>query len=408
MAAECDPRDAGLDRDAVEAIWRSVVRLYRTGLHPAIALCLRRRGRIVLERAIGHLRGNAPDDPPDGPKVPIRYDSLFNLFSASKAVTAMLVHLLDERGLLHIDDAVVEYIPEFGRHGKDAITIKQILTHRAGIPTLRNVPAHVDLLCDRERLLQHLYEAPTIFPPGRRLSYHALTGGFVLDEIFRRVTGKNARELLSAEILAPLKFRTFNYGVEPSRLPDVAVNAFTGLPPWPPYSWMIERVLGVGAREAVAISNDPRFLTAIVPSGNVIGTAEEGCRFFELLLRHGKLDGRRIFEGRTVRRAVAEASYLQIDSFLGLPVRYSAGFMLGHDWISVYGFHTPRAFGHVGFSNVVAWADPERDLSACLMTSGKPFITPGQALFWNVMRTIAARVPRVPAGVVELARRRAA
>src|SRR5260221_1969087 len=106
---ETDAHDVGLTKADVEAIWDSVVRLYRTGLQPAMSLCIRRRGKIVIERAIGHLRGNAPEDGPSAPKVPIRYDSLFNLFSASKAVTAMMVHMLDERHLVHLDDTVADY-----------------------------------------------------------------------------------------------------------------------------------------------------------------------------------------------------------------------------------------------------------------------------------------------------------
>ena len=89
-------------------------RHYATGLHPAIGLCLMYRGEIVMERAIGHLRGNGL---PPGDLVPIRHDSLFNLYSCTKAISAMLIHLLDERGLLHIGDPVAEYLPEFARNG---------------------------------------------------------------------------------------------------------------------------------------------------------------------------------------------------------------------------------------------------------------------------------------------------
>src|SRR5262245_6829823 len=102
--AEVNPHEVGLGYDDIETIWSSVLTLYKTGLHPAIALCVRRHGQIVIDRAVGHLRGNAPTDPRDVPLVPIRYDSLFNFFSGSKAVTAMLIHLLDERGQLHLDD----------------------------------------------------------------------------------------------------------------------------------------------------------------------------------------------------------------------------------------------------------------------------------------------------------------
>ena len=392
-AAEVDPREVGLGRDDVEAMWSSVVRLYETGLHPAIALCVRRRGAIVLDRAIGHTRGNAPDDPPGALRVKVRHDTLFNLFSASKAVTAMVVHLLDERRLVHLDDPVAEYVPEFGCNGKESITLRQLLTHRAGIPTVPGAAIDRELIGDWDRILSILCEARPLSVPGRRLAYHALTSGFIFGEIVRRVTGRDIRAFLRDEVLAPLGMATFDYGVPASRVEDVAVNAFTGLPAIPPQSWLLERALGIGVYQATTLSNDPRFLTGIVPSGNVIGTAEEASRFFEMLRGGGELDGVRVFEARTVRRAIAETSYLEVDSFLGIPVRYGMGFMLGGDRFSPYGPRTPNAFGHIGFTNVLAYADPDRALSVGLMTSGKPFITPGQITWLNVARTIAKRCP---------------
>jgi CubicO group peptidase (beta-lactamase class C family) len=387
--AEAEPRAGGLAQEDVDAIWKSVVRLYETGLQPAIALCIRRRGVVILDRAVGHLRGNSPGDAKDAARTPIRHDSLFNFFSASKAVTAMVIHLLDERGVLHLDDAVVEYFPEFGKNGKEDVTLRQLLTHRAGIPNVPQARVDVALLSDPERLLGILCDAKPLSVPGRRLAYHALTGGFVLGEVVRRTTGRDVRRVLREDILGPLGFTSFDYGVPAARVGDVAVNAFTGLPAFPPQSWALERALGLGAREATELSNDPRFLTAIVPSGNIIGTANEASRFFQLLLEEGELDGVRVFERRTVRRAVREQSYLEIDSFLGMPVRYGMGFMLGAERFTPYGPHTPKAFGHLGFTNVIAWADPEREISVGLMTSGKPFVTPGQISWLRVARTIS-------------------
>jgi CubicO group peptidase (beta-lactamase class C family) len=393
--AEVDPRVAALDRGDVEAIWKSVRYLYATGMHPAIGLCLRRRGHIVLERAIGHLSGNAPEDAADAPKVPIRYDSLFNLFSAAKSVTAMMAHLLEDQRLLHLDDPVAEYFPEFGQNGKRNVTVRQILTHRAGVPALSNVAMKLDLLADRRRVLELLCEQKPHSVPGRELAYHALTGGFIIDELVRRLTGEGIDVLLDKSVRRPLGMKSFQFGVSSADVPLVAKNAFSGAPPLPPVSTLVKRIFGVNVREAVAISNDPRFLTAIIPSGNLVSTAEEGSRFFELLLAGGELGGVRVFDRRTVHRAVAETSYLELDTFLGFPVRYGSGFMLGGNWLSLYGPQTPHAFGHVGFTNVVAWADPDRDLSACLMTTGKPLITPGQLMWWNVLRAIASRCTKI-------------
>ena len=112
---ETDPRGVGLAPQDVEAIWDAVVSFYKVGLHPAIALCIRRRGEIILDRAIGHSRGNSPQDPEGAPLVKATPDTLYNFFSGSKTVTAMLIHILEEEDKLHVDEPVATFIPEFAK-----------------------------------------------------------------------------------------------------------------------------------------------------------------------------------------------------------------------------------------------------------------------------------------------------
>jgi len=391
---EVDPRTVGMDRKGIDAIWQACIATYRTGLYPALALCIRRRGHVIFDRSLGHLRGNAPFDPPDAHKVPATARSLFNLFSASKMVTAMLVHLCDQRGLLHLDDPVAHYVPEFGAHGKDRITVRHVLTHRAGIPHIPRQFADVGLLERPREILALLSNQKPRWVAGRRLAYHALTGGFVLGAVIERVTGKPLRDVMRDEVLAPLKFDAFNFGVPAERIREVAINAFTGPPVVPPLSLLLRRLLSVDFVEAVRVSNDPRFLTSVVPAGNIIATANEASRFMQLLLDGGTLDGVRVFETRTIQRAIAEQTYLELDLTLGVPIRYSMGFMLGGRFASLFGLRTQRAFGHVGFTNVFVYADPSRDIAVSLMTSGKPALSPGLARTLLVMQTIARRVPR--------------
>jgi CubicO group peptidase (beta-lactamase class C family) len=393
-AAEAPAAAGGLGTDDVDAIWRAAVGAYRTGLYPALALCVRRRGQVVLDRSIGHVTGNAPNDPPDAHRVIATPATPFNLFSASKMVTAMLVHLCDQRGLLHLDDPVVRYIPEFAAHGKHRITLRHVLTHRAGIPHIPHELATAGLLERTDDILRLLCEARPTWAPGRRLAYHALTGGYVLGAVIERITGKTVRQLLAENVLTPLGFTGFNYGIAPARMPEVAVNAFTGPRVIPGLAQLLRRALSVDFPEAVRISNDPRFLTSIVPAGNIIATANEASRFMQLLVNGGTLDGVEVFERRTITRAIAETSYLEVDLTLGAPVRYSMGFMLGSRIASIYGLNTPQAFGHLGFTNVVVYADPSRDLAVALMTSGKPALSPGLAKTLWIMQTIARRCPR--------------
>ena len=96
-------------------------------------------------------------------------------------------------------------------------------------------------------------------------------------------------------------------------------------------------------KEVVRLSNDPRFLTSIIPAANVCTTADEAARFYECLLRSGEWEGKQVFEPRTVRHATAEQSYWELDLTFGFPVRYSLGFMLGNSFIGPLGAttHTP-------------------------------------------------------------------
>jgi CubicO group peptidase (beta-lactamase class C family) len=393
--SEADPRDVGVDPAGLARIWGAAESLYRSGMHPALQLCVRHQGAIILDRAIGHAVGNGPDDPPEAPKVLATTETPFCIFSASKAVTAMLIHLLDERNLIRLDDPVCEYIPEFAVHTKQWITIRHILIHRAGMANPPPGAMDIDILASPEEILHVLCELPQAWRPGRQLAYHAITGGFILGEIVRRVTGRDIREFIHDEIRRPLGLRWMSYGTDAADAGRVARNYFTGPPPLPPLSIMLRRALGIDFRRVIEISNDPRFLAAVVPSGNLVATAGELSRFFELLLEGGALGDVRIFDPRTIRRAVGEQSYFEIDFTLALPFRYGMGFMLGADWLSLYGPDTRYAFGHLGFTNVVAWADPERDVAAALLTSGKPLLYAELYHFWDVMRQIGIACHKV-------------
>jgi len=404
---EVDPALVGLDHAVGERIWGAVLGLYRTGTQPGIAVAVRRRGEIVLERSIGHLRGAPMRDARRAvDAVPLRYDTPFCIFSVSKAVTAMLIHLLDDRGVLHVDDPISEHIPEFAAHGKERASIRHVLTHRAGIPSMagNNDP---DLLAHWDRVIDLLCDAKPTSVPGRRLAYHAITGGYVLGEVVRRATGKTIDTVLEDEIARPLGLRWFRYGVPPDSAHLVAENVSTGAELPAPLAYLVKRALGVSFEEAVRISNDPRYLHSVVPSGNVIANAYEVATFFELLRQGGSLpveslrglpagsSGRvQVFSPRTVRRALTESSYLELDLTLAAPIRYGLGLMLGGEVLSLFGPGTPSAFGHMGFINVIGWADPERELSAAILTSGKPFLGPHLLRLIEILRAIAGGIPR--------------
>jgi CubicO group peptidase (beta-lactamase class C family) len=156
----------------------------------------------------------------------------------------------------------------------------------------------------------------------------------------------------------------------------VAKNAFTGLPVVPPMKQLLQRALGVTMREAVDLSNDPRFITGIIPSANTYATADEVSLFYQCMLQSGEYGGEQVFAPRTIRHATAEQSFWEVDFTLGLPIRYGLGFMLGNKTVGLFGRDNPFAFGHLGLSNVFSWADPERGISVALLSSGKGILGP--------------------------------
>lgn len=390
---ETSPQELGLASSAPKRIWSAVERLYRTGLHPGISLVVRRGGRVLLSRGIGHARGAQPGRPIAADALPLTADTPVCLFSASKAVTAMLIHKLAERGELRLDQPVVDFIPEFGVHGKDRTTILELLSHRGGVPQIPSRHADPQLLFDWQAAVRVIAGSRPV--RASRQSYHAITGGFILGEIAQRATGKNLRQLMDELFIRPLGMRNFNFGLPRERHAEAAENVFTGMQVPRPLDLIAKRILGVRFAEATAISNDPRFIEAVVPAGNLYASAEEACRFFQMLLNGGQIDGTRVLAPETVARAVQPVGGLVLDATLLVPVRFSAGMILGEPLVSLYGRNCPRAFGHLGFMNIICWADPDRDLSVALLNTGKSISPDGMARLAWLIETITRVCPRL-------------
>ena len=217
-----------------------------------------------------------------------------------------------------------------------------------------------------------------------------------------RATGQDIGTVLAREILEPLGFRWNGYGVAEPDIPQVALNYVTGPPMVPPLSLLLTRALGLGLDELVDASNDERFLTAVVPSANVVTTAQELSRFYEIFRCGGRLGDVRIMRPETIRHALTEQSRLEADLSLGFPTRFGYGLMLGSRVLSLYGLDTQHAFGHLGFTNMLAWADPQRALSVAVMTNGKPILYPEMARCYLLMQRITSEAPKVPGSEMEV------
>ena len=392
--AETDPASVGLRRADIDRVWDEVIKVYRSGVHPAITINLRYRGKVVMARSIGHARGNGPNDDPDGEQVVVRPDTPMCLFSASKAVTALLVHMLAEDGLVELDRPVAFYNPEFARRGKDKITLHQVLAHRGGIPGLPS-DTPLETLWDEDATWELLCNAEPIITDGSKLAYHAITGGFVLQRVLRTVTGADIDAYLERKIRRPMRMKYFTFGAAPEHRDALALNYATGPRQGLLLNALIRRALGTDMESIEELSNDPRFHDAIIPAGNLVATAAELSAFFQMMLDGGTWRGRRICKPDTIAGAVREVGNRTFDRTLLLPMRYSAGLMLGDEPFGLWGPHSPDAFGHVGLINKFAWADPQRQLSAAILTSGILLVAHHLVPFAKLVGSIAGLAPRM-------------
>ena len=382
---------AGMTSKQVQHIWSSVESLYKTGNHPMISLCLRRQGKVVLNRSIGYSSlgdGRSTEHQIANVNTPVC------LFSATKLVTAMLVHLLDEEGTINLLDPISYYIPEYAKHGKRKTTLFHILSHRGGIPRLEG-KIDPELLFNKEDILQHLYDAKPISVSNSQLAYHAVTAGYILGEVLERVTGQTLTQLLEERFSKPMGLPYFNYGLADDYKAQVAKNYTTGIHSKIFTDQYLNHLLGADLETVVNVTNDPRFMDVISPAANIFTSAEQMSAFMQMLLNGGEYNGKRIMAPQTVFRATIPTTGFTLDRSILVPMRYALGPMLGHNPVGLFGPKTGQAFGHLGFSNILCWADPQRDISVSLLTTGKSVLGTHLPALAKVLYTISTQCPNI-------------
>lgn len=326
--------------------------------------------------------------------MPVTTETPFCAYSAAKAISSTVVHRLAEQGHFSLDDRVTDYLPDYGRNGKARTTIRQVITHSAGVPFATGPRPDVQRVDDSAYTREQLANLRAIYPPGWAHMYHALTWGPLVREIVSAATGRNIRDILATEILAPLGFRWTNFGVTQEDVPLVAPSHATGRPLPGPIAAVFRKAIGGTMHQIIPFTNTPLYLTSVIPSSNTVSTAFELSRFAEIWRRGGELDGVRVVSPETMAAATAQCRRLRPDVATGLvPLRWGTGFMLGSNRFGPFGRGAPAAFGHLGLVNVAIWADPARGLSAGLISSGKPGSDPEAKRYTALMDRIALEVP---------------
>jgi CubicO group peptidase (beta-lactamase class C family) len=307
---------------------------------------------------------------PDGDE-PWEEDTMAVVCSTTKGVSAMTLAVANARGWLDYDAPVARYWPAFAQNGKEAVTVRQLLGHEAGLVCL-DEELSIDQLHDLDDVARVLARQKPSWPPGMRHGYHAMTVGLYMQELFRRVdpAHRTLGRFFREEVAGPLGLDLF-IGLPPE-IPDRRLatllqfsrsRALRALPTTPPA--MLLRVLwpwSLLRKSMSALSdvdwNDRRSLEVEVPAGNGVGTARAIARLYSVFAEGGAELG--IGPGTMASITAPPASGLPRDVVMGVPAYYSLGFLRpGPD--ALFGW-SPRAFGTPGAGGSLGFADPDARL----------------------------------------------
>lgn len=307
------------------------------------------------------------------------------VFSSTKGATALCAHILADRGELDLHAPVVEYWPEFAAHGKEQIPVSWLLCHKSGLIDTDARMTYEQML-DWETVTRALADSTPVWEPGTQHGYHAVTYGWLVGEVVRRVSGRSIGEFFATEVAGPLGL-DFWIGLPEDRADRVSKLIPMSLPEGMPVMMaeegpgggdgstpaglvqMLDMLLGPdnlagkalsapgGAATDEQVWNDSRTWAAQIPAAGGITNAVSLARMYAATV--GEVDGVRLLSDQAVNAAI-EPQVEGPDAVLMFPIPFALGFMRHSDFSPFAG---PRSFGHYGAGGSVGFADPDRRLA---------------------------------------------
>ncbi|MEV6106330.1 serine hydrolase domain-containing protein [Streptomyces sp. NPDC051940] len=347
--------------------------LVDTGAETGLQIAVHHRGALVADAVAGVADGRSGRRVTPG--------TPFFSFSAGKAMTSLIAHLLVRTGAVGYDTPVADVWPEFAAHGKAATTLRHVLTHSAGVPAMPRDITPADL-ADWSRVCTALADAEPRWRPGTATGYHSYTFGFLVGEVARRATGKPMRQLLHEWVAAPLGLDgDLYFGVPRAALPrlarleDAAPRAVA-----PPDGDAVLAPWEMGP--TAAMGNSPGILEADIPS---VGTfTARGIAAMNAAV----LDGR-LIEARRLRELTAVA-FEGTDQVFGNHARLALGYPLGR--IGTRPEETPTTFGWPGGGGSYVYADTATSTAFALT---KTRLTPHFEAAQRLADVVAAGIGRL-------------
>jgi len=348
IRGSCDERFAG--------VRSALARNFRDHGEVGAAVAITIEGRLVVDLWAGWA---------DRARTrPWQRDTLVNVFSVGKAMAALSLLVLVERGQVDLDAPAARYWPEFAARGKSEVTVRMLLCHRAGLPAIRrSLPRFA--MYDWELMTSALAAEEPWWEPGRTHGYHVNTFGFLIGEIVRRVSGESIGAFFRREVAAPLG-ADFHFGIGPEHDQRIADYLFGDEPPEmvdddDERQFLLRQVyLNPPGLSGFGTVNTRAWRAAEMPSTNGHASARAVARIYSALACGGAVDGVRLLRTETIERAIAEASSGP-DLVLRRPSRFGLGFQLTQPERPLG--TNPRSFGHFGAGGSLGFADPDAQLA---------------------------------------------
>lgn len=362
------PKEVGLDPAKVEALFERAQREIRDGLLPSCQIAIARNGKIGAMRTFGKaVQG--------GEEKPATNQTLYTIFSCTKAIMSAAAWLLIGDGLLKPSERVAEIVPEFATNGKDAVTVEQVLLHVSGFP---NAPYPQGEWNSKEARLERFKMWRLEWPLGSKFEYHPTSGFWVIAEIIERRTGKDFRQFVRERIAEPLGIPEMYVGLPGALNSRVADLVYVG----EPLTNEERKKLGLPdmpetevTEEAIMGFNNPEVREAGAPGGGGIMTAGELALFYQGIMRNRTVDGKPLWKPEVLKDALRVRSGDYKDPIFGIKVNRGLGVVVaGDDGMANYrGFGktgSPLAFGHGGAGGQIGWGDPVSGISIGYCTNG--------------------------------------
>jgi CubicO group peptidase (beta-lactamase class C family) len=297
-------------------------------------------------------------------------DTLELVYSSTKGVTAMCANKLAQEGQLDVDVRVTEYWPEFGANGKESITVEHLLSHRAGLAWIDGTMTPEEAYA-WDPVVRALEQQAPHWEPGSQHGYHAVTYGYLVGEVVRRITGRTVGAYLRDEIAEPLAV-DFWIGLPAGEAHRVATLQGTiagdGLDP--EVQSALQELVGPdsmlgksltapgGAFSDPEVWNTRALQAAEVPGAGGVGDARGLARLYASCI--GDVDGFRLLTPAQMQDATTQRTAGPNIVILGLDIQFGLGFMVPSSIMNVGG---PNGFGHYGAGGSVGWADPDAELA---------------------------------------------